>query len=86
MSGAAASVAKRQLQIEGYTAFIRALALNHLDWRHEKLMSEVRKELNVSAEQHLSIVEKVLRSPSLSKGRPTLPRGLCASEAPLRLS
>ena len=85
MSSAAASVAKRQLQVEGYTAFIRALALNQLEWRHEKLMSEVWKEVNVSAEQHLSIVEKVLRSPPLSnKGRPT-PRGHCASEVPLRL-
>ena len=63
MSKAAVSAAKRQLQIEGYTAFIRALAVNHLDWRHEKLMSEVRRELNVTAEQHLSIVEQVLPCP-----------------------
>lgn len=58
MAKAAAS-AKRQLQVDGYTAFIRALGVNHLDWRHEKLMADVRRELAITAEQHLSIVEQV---------------------------
>mmetsp|Transcript_36020 Transcript_36020/g.102001 ORF Transcript_36020/g.102001 Transcript_36020/m.102001 type:complete len:356 (+) Transcript_36020:323-1390(+) len=73
MSKTAAAAAKRQMQIQGYTAFIRALAVNSLDWRHEKLMSDVRKELSVDAEQHLAIIEQVMTDPDITairEGKP----------------
>mmetsp|Transcript_19118 Transcript_19118/g.48239 ORF Transcript_19118/g.48239 Transcript_19118/m.48239 type:complete len:381 (-) Transcript_19118:242-1384(-) len=62
--GVQVAAAKRQLQVEGYTAFIRALSVNNLDWRLERLMADVRKELDIAQEQHLEIVEKVMSEPA----------------------
>uniref|UniRef100_A0A061R7G0 ENT domain-containing protein n=1 Tax=Tetraselmis sp. GSL018 TaxID=582737 RepID=A0A061R7G0_9CHLO len=67
---------KRQLQVEGYTAFIRAITLNPMDWSLEKLICDVRKLLNVDMEQHLSIVEKVSNEPTvraIREGKPIPP-------------
>jgi hypothetical protein len=53
------AAAKRRLQLEGYTGLIRALSINSLSWGVERLLSDLRKELSISLEEHLEITEKV---------------------------
>eukprot|EP00951_Prasinocladus_malaysianus_P038225 scaffold418007_cov33-Prasinocladus_malaysianus.AAC.1 len=61
MVKAAVVAAKRQLQLDGYTAFLRALAANDLNWKHEKIMHNVRTELSITQEQHLAVIEQVTK-------------------------
>lgn len=66
------AAAKRRLQLEGYTGLIRALSINSLSWGVERLLSDLRKELSISLEEHLEITEKVSSEPevdALREGR-----------------
>lgn len=62
--GGGAELAK--LELEAYTAVVRAFAAQQMNWPREKLLSEMRRELHISSDMHISITDKVMNDVELT--------------------
>mmetsp|Transcript_17460 Transcript_17460/g.52385 ORF Transcript_17460/g.52385 Transcript_17460/m.52385 type:complete len:247 (-) Transcript_17460:90-830(-) len=62
-----------KLELEAYTAVLRAFAAQPMNWTREKLLSEMRRELHISTESHIIVMEAVMKDEELSairEGKP----------------
>ncbi|KAK9839223.1 hypothetical protein WJX81_002221 [Elliptochloris bilobata] len=48
------------LQTEAYRAVLRAIAATELDWSKEKLLTDLRKELQISNDEHYKVLSGVM--------------------------
>jgi len=52
-------VSFHKLEEDAYYAVLRALAVNELDWDKEKLLTDLRKVLSITNDQHYQFLEEV---------------------------
>ncbi|CAK0779853.1 hypothetical protein CVIRNUC_004871 [Coccomyxa viridis] len=77
-------MALADLQKEAYRAVLRAVAATQLDWSKEKLLTDLRKELGISSQEHFMVLEKVMSDKeveALRENRP--PEGQAQPDAGL---
>lgn len=55
-----------KLELEAYTAVLRAFAAQQMNWAREKLLSEMRRELHISSDMHINITDKVMNDEELT--------------------
>lgn len=77
-------VSFHKLEEDAYYAVLRALAVNELDWDKEKLLTDLRKVLSITNDQHFQFLEEVTEDKLVTRLREAKnlapePQGVAAS-------
>ncbi|EIE19317.1 hypothetical protein COCSUDRAFT_48907 [Coccomyxa subellipsoidea C-169] len=54
-------MALSQLQSDAYRAVLRAVATTQMDWSKEKLLTDLRKELQITTQEHFEVLTAVMQ-------------------------